>query len=102
MPIMKNITPLELKSWMDKGKPFTLIDVRAQWEHDAYNIGGKLIPVDELLRRRDELPTTGDIVLYCEKGIRSVIAIQKLEAKGVTGDIYNLSGGMARWKTEIK
>ncbi|MEZ5017586.1 MAG: rhodanese-like domain-containing protein [Flavipsychrobacter sp.] len=98
---MKNITPLELKSWIDKDKAFILIDVREQWEHDAYNIGGQLIPVNELTRRISEIPTTGDIVLYCEKGIRSVIAIQKLEIKGLT-NIYNLSGGMKRWKEEIK
>lgn len=97
---MKSITPLELKSWIDNDKAFTLIDVREQWEHDIYNIGGKLIPIDELVRRRDELPTTGDIVLYCEKGIRSVIAIQKLETKGLAG-IYNLSGGMKRWREEV-
>ncbi len=97
---MKNITPLELMVWMDSDKEFALIDVREYEEHEAYNIGGILIPFDEIVGRMEELPQDRDIVLYCEKGIRSTIAIQKLEIKGRSG-IYNLTGGMTRWRREV-
>jgi len=39
-------------------------------------------------------------VLYCEKGIRSSIAIQRLEASGFN-NLYNLAGGMKAWKAGI-
>lgn len=78
-------------------KPFVLIDVREAWEHDAYNIGGMHIPMGELMQRKDEIPAEGDVVLYCEKGIRSTIAIQRLETMGYH-NLYNLTGGMTAWK----
>jgi rhodanese-related sulfurtransferase len=72
--------------------PFMLIDVRESFEHESYNIGGQNIPLGTL--HTAEFPKDCDIILYCAKGIRSVIAAQKLEAKGYTR-VYNLTGGLA-------
>lgn len=97
---MKNISPLELDSWIKKGKNFTLIDVREEWEHNAFNIGGQLIPQGELLSMKDKLPKDQDVVLYCAKGIRSMIMIQRLEQMGFS-NLFNLEGGMAAWQREL-
>ncbi len=94
---MKQLTPAQLKQWADTQHEFVLIDVREGWEHEAYNIGGMLIPMGELASRINEIPTDKEVVLYCEKGIRSVIAIQRLEANGFT-NLINLSGGMKGWR----
>jgi rhodanese-related sulfurtransferase len=94
---MKKITPAVLKEWLNADKPFILIDVREEWEHEAYNIGGIHIPVGEIMARKDEIPQMGDVVLYCEKGIRSSIVIQRLEQLGYS-NLYNLTGGMSAWK----
>ena len=94
---MKSITTEELKGWIAEQKVHLLIDVREQWEHEAYNIGGRNIPLGELISRKAELNCEQPVVIYCEKGIRSVIAIQRLETYGFS-DIYNLEGGMLKWR----
>ncbi|MBC7553348.1 MAG: rhodanese-like domain-containing protein [Taibaiella sp.] len=94
---MKQITPGELSQWQAENTVFTLIDIREDWERELYNIGGSHIPTSGLLPRIDEIPREGDVVLYCEKGIRSVIAIQRLETMGFH-NLINLSGGMKAWK----
>jgi rhodanese-related sulfurtransferase len=94
---MKQLTPHELNDWMTGQRDFFLLDVREAWEHEAYNIGGQHIPMGKLMGRLSEIPRDKDVVLYCEKGIRSVIAIQRLEANGF-GNLYNLSGGMKAWQ----
>ena len=42
---MNQLTYRELKEWKAANKPFQLIDVREHDEHEAYNIGGQLIPL---------------------------------------------------------
>ena len=94
---MKQLSPHELKIWTDNGKDFLLVDIREQWERETYNIGGVHIPMGELMGRLPEIPKDKDVVLYCEKGIRSVIAIQRLEGSGYQ-NLFNLAGGMKVWQ----
>jgi adenylyltransferase/sulfurtransferase len=97
---MNQVTPDELKQWRLTGKDFLLIDIRENWERDAFNIGGIHIPMDSLISRQSEIPKDKDVVLYCEKGIRSVIVIQRFEAAGFH-NLLNLSGGMKAWKGNV-
>ncbi len=97
---MKQLTPDELKKWIDSGRDFLLIDIREGWERQEFNIGGIHIPIGELFARTSEIPANKDVVLYCEKGIRSTIAIQRLEASGFE-NLINLSGGMRAWKNSL-
>lgn len=94
---MNQISPEELRQWIDADRTFQLVDVREEWEHEAFNIGGVLIPLGDLMSRADSLGGDWPVVFYCEKGIRSVIAIQRLEAL-VPGTLYNLTGGMKAWR----
>lgn len=98
---MKTITARELKNWKEEKKDHALLDVREGFEHEAYNIGGIHIPLGELNARRNEIPTDKPVIVYCEKGIRSVIAIQRLAS---FDNLINLEGGMRMWKqlTDIK
>src|SRR5690349_13526584 len=95
---MKKITPEELKEWQKNDKPFVLIDVRETWEHAHFNIGGRNIPIGEIMLMRNEIPQNEDVVVYCEKGIRSSLVIQRLEGFGYQ-NLYNLTGGMTAWKS---
>lgn len=97
---MKSITPSELKSLNEAAKKMLLLDVREEWEHAAYNIGGTNIPLGELMARRHEVLQDEPLIVYCEKGIRSAIAIQRLEALGFN-NLLNLEGGMSAWKKNI-
>ena len=98
---MHQLTAQHLKNWIDKKKDFVLIDIREPRERAAYNIGGEHIPMGELMSRLAEIPKDKDVVLYCEKGIRSVISIQRLENHGFH-NLYNLNGGINAWRDEMK
>ena len=97
---MNQLSVHDLKKWNTAGKDFLLIDIREEWERELYNIGGIHIPLGELVSRINELPKDKEVVLYCEKGIRSVLAIQRLEASGFH-NLFNLSGGMKAWKESL-
>lgn len=95
---MKSITPRELRRMMEAQEPFQLIDVREPEEHEDFNIGGLLIPLSEIVRHADRLSAQCPVILYCRKGIRSQFAIQKLEEKFSSNNLYNLLGGTEAWK----
>jgi len=97
---MNQVTAQELKKWNSADKDYLLVDIREDWERALYNIGGTHIPLGELVSRMSELPKNKDVVLYCEKGIRSVLAIQRLESSGFH-NLINLSGGMKAWKESL-
>ncbi len=94
---MNALTADELRKWQSEGKDFALVDVREHWEHEAFNIGGLLAPLGTIMAATEHFPNDKPVVLYCEKGIRSVIAIQRLQALGFE-NLYNLSGGVHAWR----
>ena len=85
-----------------RGEDVQLLDVREAFEHELFNIGGTLIPLGQLMEHAAELDTDKPVVVYCEKGIRSVIAIQRLQQKFPSLRLVNLSGGMYAWRKEIR
>lgn len=94
---MKTITAAELKGWQENHKIFQMLDVREHWEHEAFNIGGKNIPMNEIMSQKDVIDKNIPTVIYCEKGVRSAIIIQRLTAYGFD-NLYNLDGGMSAWR----
>lgn len=97
---MEIINAQEVKSRLDAGESLNLVDVREPDEHEAFNIGGRLIPlgrfkmldVDELDPLQEE-----EIILYCRSGNRSGQAAMMLETMGFS-HVKNLEGGMQRWQ----
>lgn len=98
---MNCVTPAELKAWKDSDKDFFLLDVREQNEWDAFNVGGTHIPFSDIQKRLKEIPSDMPIVVVCERGIRSIIVMQRLTANGFT-DLYNLTGGLKAWKSSFR
>ena len=96
---MKVVSADELAAWMVNDTMHLLVDVREAFEREYFNIGGLHIPLGEMMAFRDKLPRDIPVVFYCEKGIRSQIAIQRLEAHGFE-NLFNLSGGMKDWRTK--
>jgi adenylyltransferase/sulfurtransferase len=95
---MKHISPEELHKQITSGAELFLLDVREDFEHEVYNIGGTLIPLAEVLNKATEIPKDKTVVIYCRKGVRSQIAIQKLEERFGYTNLINLAGGMENWK----
>ena len=95
---MNQVTPAELKEKIASQQPLQLIDVREPSEHDAYNIGGTLIPLGEIFDHKDLIQQDVPVIFYCKMGIRSQIAIQRLQEKFGFKNLFNLQGGMEGWK----
>jgi rhodanese-related sulfurtransferase len=95
---MKSITAKELEQLVADKKDFQLVDVREPDEHEVFNIGGVLMPLGEIASHIDEIQKDRPVILYCRKGIRSQIAIQKLQDKFPFDNLYNLIGGTEAWK----
>jgi adenylyltransferase/sulfurtransferase len=49
----------------------------------------------------EKISTNKPVIVYCKKGIRSQIAIQRLEEKFQFSNLINLSGGLDAWLKEI-
>jgi len=99
---MKEINVIELKKLLDDNHPIQLIDVREEWEHAKFNIGGLLIPMGTIKHHFDKLDLSKKIVFYCRSGSRSGIVAKMLENKYGLKDIYNLKGGMLDWEMQYK
>jgi len=95
---MKSITVNELKVKIDNAEYFQLIDVREPYEHEEFNIGGRLIPLNQIVQQIDKIETDKPVIIYCRKGIRSQVAIQRLQQKFPFTNLYNLIGGTEAWK----
>ena len=97
-----NITPAELKSRLDRGDAFRLIDVREPEEWSVARLpSAELIPLSQFQQRGpEELSPDEDIVLYCHHGVRSARAQAFLKAKGFA-DVQNLTGGIDAWAAQI-
>ena len=80
--------------------PF-LLDVRKPREYEITNLGGTLIPLDELPDRLDELEAhrNEEIVVHCRTGGRSAKATALLRQQGF--DAKNLRGGVHAWSDEV-
>jgi rhodanese-related sulfurtransferase len=80
-------------------KDILLIDVREGYEHKNEHIEGSvLIPLSKI--SFDTLPAfSGEIVLYCAIGKRSMVACQKLLAEDENLDVASLLGGIESWKS---
>lgn len=98
---MKSITAIVLKEKIENAEDFQLIDVRETYEHEEFNIGGELIPLNEIAQHTDKIHTEKPVVIYCRKGIRSQIAIQRLQQKFPFTNLYNLIGGTEAWKKQF-
>lgn len=88
----QEITYEELQASGDK---YNLLDVRSYEEHEAHNIGGMNIPLNELLARTDEVNLDKPLVVYCQTGVRSLRAIEILEEEFSDGVFVNLVDGVS-------
>ena len=99
---MEDIRVEELKAKMNSGDEFILIDVRELFEREAFNIGGKHIPLSNLPASIPELREDQDkeIILYCRSGGRSGQAKLFMEQLGFP-KVRNLLGGMLDWSAKF-
>jgi sulfur-carrier protein adenylyltransferase/sulfurtransferase len=91
--------PMELKRRIEAGEPLVLIDVR---DPDEYR-DGFIEPATNISRGFLEFrvgaaasDATTPIVLYCQSGLRSMLAAKALHDLGYD-NVVNLQGGFQKW-----
>jgi adenylyltransferase/sulfurtransferase len=78
--MIEEISATELKRRLDAGDDIQLIDVRQPEEWAFAKIeGAKLIPLGEIMNRRDEIDESRETVIHCKAGMRSARAVQVLQ-----------------------
>jgi len=98
------ISVKELKARLDKKEAnndnFLLLDVREPYEVQIAQIGGKLIPQNDVQNRLSELNPEQEIIIHCRSGARSQKIAELLKANGFQ-KVSNLAGGILAWSDEI-
>ena len=98
------ISVKELKARLDKKEAnndnFLLLDVREPYEVQIAQIGGKLIPQNDVQNRLGELNPEQEIIIHCRSGARSQKIAELLKANGFQ-KVSNLAGGILAWSDEI-
>lgn len=90
----------KVKSQMDRGDEFTLVDVREESEYakdhlpGAIHLGKGVIERDVEARVPD-LDTP--LVLYCGGGFRSALAADNLQKMGYS-NVISMDGGIREWR----
>ncbi len=90
---VKQISLEQLIQWQHS-ESVTLVDVREEHERDAGHLGGQWIPFEELMRHEDMFRDSTKVVFYCAMGVRSYLAIQRLQERFGLTNLYNLRGGL--------
>jgi adenylyltransferase/sulfurtransferase len=94
------ITAKELKRRIDADEQVYILDVREPWEHKVAQIGGKLIPMNEIPQRLSEIDREREIIVQCHHGIRSQRVAEFLQQSAFPR-VVNLVGGNDAWSREV-
>ncbi len=94
------ITVKELKGRLDAGEDVQLIDVREPYEYQIAQIGGKLIPQNDIPKRLAEIDRDREVIVHCRSGARSQRIAEFLQQSGYP-KVANLAGGILAWSDEI-
>jgi glyoxylase-like metal-dependent hydrolase (beta-lactamase superfamily II)/rhodanese-related sulfurtransferase len=93
-----SVTAAELAAALASPAPPIVVDVRLPAEYQAQHLEpSRLLPLDEISRRRDELPRDRDIVLVCRTGARARLAAAELG--GFRARV--LDGGLVAWHGSV-
>lgn len=93
------ISAHDLKKVIDSDE-YHLVDIRTYEEHNSFNIGGTLIPLNYLEKNISLLNFEKTVVLYCATGKRSGEAVKLIKSKFPDANIFSLDGGIKAWEVE--
>ncbi|MDP1851045.1 MAG: molybdopterin-synthase adenylyltransferase MoeB [Candidatus Planktophila sp.] len=97
------ISVVELKTKIDSGDDFLLIDVREASEFEIVRIPGSvLIPLRHFIdgSALKSLPKEKEIIVHCHSGGRSATALSILKNAGFL-DVTHVEGGVLAWAKHI-
>ncbi|RME93211.1 MAG: molybdopterin-synthase adenylyltransferase MoeB [Candidatus Hydrogenedentota bacterium] len=95
------MTVFDLQDKLEDGEKPYLLDVRTPQEYEICHFeDSKLIPLDELPNRINEVPLDEEVVVLCHHGNRSMRAIEFMKQAGYK-KLKNLAGGIDAWAMHI-
>lgn len=98
---LKELSVQDLYQLIQDKQDFQLVDVREPYEYDIANLGGELIPLNQIEDQIGMIATNKQVIVHCRSGKRSQQAIKQIEKKYGFTNLYNLKGGILAWAEEI-
>src|SRR5947209_16445613 len=100
---MMTIDVETLRTWLEEGRPVTVLDVRPTAERAEWAIPGSIhVDAYDALKANDPsalanvaFPSDVPVVTVCAAGKTSLIAAEQLAARGIQA--LSLDGGMKAW-----
>ncbi len=100
---MKTIDVETLRTWLEEGRPVTVLDIRPMHERVEWSIPGSMhVDAYDALKANDPKALAGvafpcdmPVVTVCAAGKTSLIAAQQLQTRGI--EALSLEGGMKAW-----
>lgn len=96
---IKETNPDEVKTRLDQGETFYLVDVREESEWANGHLPSSVYLGKGIIERdiEKEIEDTGaEIILYCGGGFRSALAADNLQKMGYT-NVSSMDGGYGGW-----
>jgi adenylyltransferase/sulfurtransferase len=99
---LDEISATELNARRLRGEQIQIIDVREPHEFEIARIPGtKLIPLNHVVGRMNEINQEAETIVHCKGGVRSAKAIEALKRAGFQGRLVNLKGGITAWSEDV-
>jgi len=99
-----DISPKEMKQWLDENRDFTLLDTRNDYEMQFGTfkkaVGLDIQDFSELPSHLDKLPKEKPVVMFCTGGIRCEKAALNLLNNGFN-EVKQLDGGILNYFKEV-
>ncbi len=101
-PRVPEISATQLRDLRASDQDFLLLDVRQPEELTIADLGGTLVPMEELSLRLEEVAPDqeGHVVVMCRSGSRSAHVVAWMQQLGYT-NVYNLAGGIIGWSRDV-
>ena len=99
---IKETTIDDVKTMLDRGDKFVLVDVREESEFAKDHLPGAIHLGKGVIERDIEqrVPDTNTpLVLYCGGGFRSALAADNLQKMGYT-NVISMDGGVRDWRAK--
>src|SRR2546423_13292231 len=90
----------EVKSKLDRGEKFLLVDVREESEFAKDHLPGAIHLGKGIIERdiEEQVPDPNtELVLYCGGGYRSALAADNLQKMGYR-NVFSMDGGIREWR----
>lgn len=96
----QTISTSELRAGLEN-HTYELINVGTS-NQPAQDIGGKYIPLSDILNNHFHIRTTKPVVFYCDMGKRSAVAVDHMRNNYPDLNTYSLEGGANAWQKSSK